>query len=86
MIRNAILKINDNNYLVTGQSKTYNIFQALDVIFVSQDSKIENLLNRSNGLTLSIFTLRSSFKTKLVQIKQFECNVVFSTIYVLCKN
>ena len=60
----------------------YDAFRALGVIFVSQGSKIENLVDRSNGLILSIFTLGKSFQAKFMQMKSIECNFVF--LHIIC--
>ena len=64
---------------------TYDAFRGLGVILVSQGSKIENLVDRSNGLILPIFTLGRSFKAKFMQMKSFECNFVFLHMYLYCK-
>ena len=67
------------------RSCSYDAFRGLGVILVSQGSKIENLVDRSNGLILSIFTLGRSFQAKFMQMKSFECNFVFLHMYLYCK-
>ena len=71
---------------VTGDHHyAYGAFRALGVTFVSQGSKNENLVDSSNGLILSIFTLGRPFQAKFMQMKSFECKFVFSHVNLYCK-